>query len=147
MSGIKNLYEQELSKRVGADNGITAKIRCENRKIMDLVDRCFETSEKSTTVFEIDYSGRCVFAETENGTIGHEKLLAICCRDEMKKGRDVAVPYTAPDYLDSFAKKYGQNVLRYTRTPSDNSDENARQLASEQMFSKDALFLCAKIGK
>lgn len=145
MSGVKALYEQELLKILGTLNGVSAKIKSENKKITDLFGRCFDSSEKSSTVFEVDYSGRCVFAETENGIIGYEKLLAICCRDEMKKGKDVAMPYTAPDYLDSIAAKYGQKVLRYVQTPIDNSDDKARLLASKQRFSKDALFLCAKL--
>lgn len=145
MSGVSALYEHELTKNIGSYNGISVGVRCENKKITEMLGRCFELSENSSTVFEIDYSGRYVSAQTENGIIGYEKLLVICCKDELKSGNDVAVPYTAPDYIDSFAKKYGRKVLRYTETPIDNSDENARILASEQMFSRDAVFMCAKL--
>ena len=149
MSGIKLLYEQELIKSFrGNFNGLSAVIKCTNDKISDLLGSCFVrfgATEKTSTVFEIDYSGKRVFAETENGTTEYEKLLAICCCDELRKGRDVAVPYTSPDYFDYLAKEYGRRILRYTDTPIDNSDENTRILASKQMFSRDSLFMCVKL--
>ncbi len=149
MSGIKLLYEQELLKSFNSIcNGFSATVKSGNDKISDLLGGCFMrlgVAEKSSTVFEIDYSGKQVFAETENGIIGYEKLLAICCCDELRKGRDCAVPYTSPDYLDCLAKEYGRRILRYTDTPVDNSDGNARLLASKQMFSRDALFMCMKL--
>ena len=63
----------------------------------------------------------------------------------MKKGKDVAVPYSAPDYLDIIAENSGKKVMRYLTTPADNSDAAARKLASKQIFVRDALFMCARI--
>ena len=149
MSGIKLLYSQELSGRFNTVcNDYTATVNCPNDKISDLLSGLimrFCGSGKPLVNFNIDYSGTDIYAETENGKIGYDKLLAVCCRDEMRKGRDAAAPYTAPAYLDLIAKEYGRKVLRYTRTPVDNSDENARKLAAKQLFSTDALFMCAKI--
>ncbi len=149
MSGIKLLYAQELTKQFkGSFNGFSAAVKSDNDKISDLINGCFSrfgASHDTETIFNIDFSGTLVEADTENGKIGFEKLLAVCCFDEMKKGRDVAVPYEAPDYLDILAQKYGRRVYRYISAPVDNSDATARNLASKQIFTRDALFLSIKL--
>ncbi len=149
MSGLKMLYFQELLKQTEVVfNEFSVGVKCGNNKISDMMNNCFyrmKTNEKAETFFVISNSGTHVYAETENGEIGFEKLLAICCLDEMRKGRDVAVPYTAPSYLDSLAEKCGRRILRYMTTPADNSDETARKLAKKQVFVRDALFMCAKL--
>lgn len=149
MSGIKLLYTQELMKQFkGNFNGFSATVKSSNEKISDLINGCFSrlcVSSDTETVFNIDFSGTRVDADTANGKIGFEKLLAICCCDEMRKGRDIAVPYEAPDYLDALAEKYGRRVYRYLTTPADNSDATARKLAAKQIFVRDALFLCVRL--
>ncbi len=149
MSGLKMLYFQELLKQTDVIfNGFSANVQSENDKISDMMKSCFYrmgTEGKSQTVFNINRFGNHVYAETENGRIEFEKLLAICCLDEMRKGMDVAVPYSAPVYLDSLAEKNGRKVLRYLTTPADVSDASARKLAKKQIFVRDALFMCAKL--
>lgn len=149
MSGIKLLYTQELMKQFKGDfNGFSATVKSSNDKISDLINGCFSrlgASSDSGTIFHIDFSGTHISADTENGKIGFDKLLAICCCDEMRKGRDVSVPYEAPDYLDTLAEKYGRKVYRYLTTPADNSDATARSLAAKQIFVRDALFLSIKL--
>lgn len=149
MSGIKLLYIQELMKQfTGTFNGFTASVSCENGKISDLLSGCFSKfgiKEKSAPIFRINSCGTHVTAETDIDKYEFDKLLAICCYDEMKKGKDVAVPYSAPDYLDIIAENCGKKVMRYLTTPADNSDAAARKLASKQIFVRDALFMCARI--
>lgn len=149
MSGIKLLYVQELMKQLGGNyNGFSAAISCKNEKIADVLGGCFSRfgiSGKSETVFNIDYSGMSVDANTEKGRINSDRLLAICCYDEFRKGRDVAVPYSAPDYINSLAESCGRRVMRYLSAPADNSDASARKLAAKQIFVRDALFMCAKL--
>ena len=149
MSGLKTLYVQELMKQFGnVSEGFSVSVKCENGRIFNLISNCFYRlgmNKKSEIILNINCSGTEVYAETGNGRIGFEKLLAICCFDEMRKGRDVAVPYTAPDYLDLIAKKHGRRVMRYLTTPADNSDTTARKLAKKQVFVRDALFMCAKL--
>lgn len=149
MSGIKLLYAQELMKQFsGTFNGFSVSVNCKNDKIADLLSGCllrFGADEKSETVINIDYSGTHAFADTESGKIEFERLLAVCCYDEMRKGRDVAVPYSAPAYFDLLAQNCGKKVMRYLTTPADNSDASARKLASKQVFVRDALFMCAKL--
>lgn len=149
MSGVKLLYAQELQKQLGdVFNGYSVSVNCENSKINSLLSGCFSRfgmKTDSETVFNIDFSGTRVYAVTENGKIEFEKLAAVCCLDEMKKGRNVAVPYSFPDYLDDVAEKYGRKVFRYLSTPSDKSDASARRIAAKQIFMRDALFMCAKI--
>ncbi len=149
MSGIKLLYVQELMKQfTGVFNGFAASVASENGRISDLMNGClakFGIKEKSEIVFKINYSGTCISAETESNKYDYDKLLAVCCYDEMRKGRDVAVPYSAPAYLDVIAENCGKRIMRYLSTPADDSDAAARRLASKQFFERDALFMCARI--
>ncbi len=149
MSGVKQLYAQELAKQFGGVfNGYSVSVDCKNSKIQSLMNGClsrFVMNTDSGTVFNIDFSGTRVYADTENGKIEFEKLAAICCVDEIKKGRNVAVPYSFPDYLDGVAEKYGRRVFRYLSTSSGKSDASARKIAAKQIFMRDALFMCAKL--
>ncbi len=149
MSSVRLLYTQELSKQIQCGlHGINVSFESKNESIRNLLDSCASrmgATESGALVFNIDESGESVYAVTENGEIGHEKLLAVCCLNEMKNGRDVAVPYDAPEYLDVLAAACGRKVYRYLSTPSDNSDSAARRLASKQVFVRDGLFLAMKL--
>ena len=63
----------------------------------------------------------------------------------MRNGRDIAVPYDAPGFLDALALDCGKKVYRYLSTPADNSDSLARRLAAKQVFVRDGLFLAVKL--
>lgn len=71
--------------------------------------------------------------------------MRFCCNYETLNGRDIAVPFTAPEILDEIAAANSRRVLRYYTTLNDLSDEQARQLACSQIFLRDALFLTIKI--
>lgn len=149
MSSVKLLYNQELSKQAPYGlQGIGVSFRSENESIRNLLENI--TSRlgahlSDELIFEIDSAGTHIRAQTENGIAEYEKLLALCCLNEMKNGRDIAIPYDAPDFLDSLAKSCGRKACRYLSTPADNSDSPARRLAAKQVFVRDGLFLAVKL--
>lgn len=149
MSSIKLLYTQELMKQAPYRlNGIGISFESDNRSIKNLLSDCalkLGAYESDKLIFKIDSSGSGVTAITGNNNVEHEKLIAVCCLNEMKNGRDIAVPYDAPAFLDSLAKKYGRKAYRYLSTPADNSDSVARRLAAKQIFIRDALFLSIRL--
>lgn len=95
--------------------------------------------------FKINSSGTAVTATSDGKFFDHHVLVAICCLDELRRGNDVSVAYTMPDYIDSLAEKTGGRVHRYLTSPADESDYSARMIASKQRFANDALFLTVKL--
>ncbi len=149
MSSVKQLYRQELIKHAPYGlSGVSAVVESENSSINMLMKDVLEklgAAENKNLVFDIDRSGTRLTATVNGEKIPYEKLLALCCLNEMKNGRDIAVPYDAPMFLDELAHSHSRRVFRYLSTPADNSDSLARRLAAKQIFVRDALFLCIKL--
>ncbi len=149
MSNVKLLYNQELLKQAPHGlRGIGVTVKSENESVRSLLQSIvlrLGACEDAGLIFNVDASGMQLNAETQNGHIDHEKLLAVCCLNEMKNGRDIAIPYDAPDFLDSLAQMCGRKVFRYLSAPADNSDSAARRLAAKQIFVRDGLFLAVKL--
>ncbi len=149
MREVKRLYAQRLSAYAPDGlGGIACTAESDNENIKNLLKSCLAdlSAEKDGgLIFRISRDGKTLSAEQGGITAEHHSLLALCCLDEMRKGRDVAVPYDAPQFLDSLAEACGRKVLRYLSTPADSSDFRARQLAAKQPFVRDGLFLAVKI--
>lgn len=149
MSGMQQLYRQELLKQAPYGlKGIGAYVECSDEKIKNLMEASLKKSGAtlaSGVTLEIDSDGSRLSAVADGIRYPYEKLLAICCLDEMKNGRDISVPYDAPQFLDGLAAEYGKKVFRYLSSPADSSDSAARRLASRQVFVRDALFLAFRL--
>lgn len=149
MPSVRPLYARELEKQAPYGlHGIGVTVKSSNESIRAVLSGCLSrlgAVENSGLVLNIDSSGTHLSAEMPNGKVEYEKLLAVCCLHEMKNGRNVAVPYDAPGFLDSLAESCGKTVLRYLSVPADNSDLAARRLAVKQIFVRDALFLAVKL--
>ena len=83
--------------------------------------------------------------DDEIGEVPYEKLLAICCINELQSGRDIALPYDAPQFLNNLAKSYDKRALRYLRSPADNTDSEARRLSMKQAWVRDGLFMAVRV--
>ena len=149
MSDIKHLYMREIMKQAPYGlEGIGVSFESKNEAVKNMLFNCVSklgAEFGNELVFEVDEKGATVCALTKSGKIGHDKLLAVCCLDEMRKGKNIAIPYDAPDYLDKLAENCGRKSLRYLGTPADNSDFSARKLAEKQFFVRDGLFLAVKL--
>ncbi len=149
MSSVKLLYNQELIKQAPHGlNGIGVSFKSENENIRILLKNVVSrlgAHESEEVIFTIDETGTMAVAQSENVSFDYEKILAVCCLNEIKNGRDIAIPYDAPEFLDGLAEKYGRKACRYLATPADSSDSSARRLASKQIFVRDGLFLAIKL--
>lgn len=149
MEEMKRLYTQGLAEQAPDGlKGTAALFECENEKIRNIASACVSklgAEQGSEVMFKITPSGTMVSAQTAQYNAEYDSLLAVCCLDEMRKGRDVAVPYDAPEFLDSLADACGRKIWRYLSTPADASDCRARQLAAKQPFVRDGLFLAVKL--
>ena len=149
MASVKQLYMQELLKQaVSGLQGVGAVFECENEGIKTILTNCalrLGACENSDLIFKIDATGTMLSAVYAGESYDHEKLLAVCCDSDMKNGRNIAVPYDAPAFLDSLAESRGRKVYRYLTTPADDADSAARSLAAKQVYVRDGLFLAIKL--
>lgn len=150
MESLEAVYLRELTREAGASlKGQSVHVRCPNEKINMLLEDCLyrlETQNGDEITLKLNYDGTQVSAfHRECGWIPHDKLLAICCQADFESGRDVAVAFDAPYALTVMAAAHGRRTVRYLRTPADDSDRDARLLALEQLYVRDALFLSIRL--
>lgn len=150
MESLEAVYLRELTREAGTPlKGQHVSVRCPNEKINMLLEDCLyrlETQEGDEITLKMNYDGTqvSVFHRT-CGWIPHDKLLAICCQADFESGRDVAVAFDAPYALTAMAAACGRRTIRYLHTPADDSDRDARALALEQLYVRDALFLSVRL--
>lgn len=150
MESLESMYLRELAREAGTSlKGQSVSVRCPNEKINMLLEDCLyrlEAQSGDEITLKINYNGTQVSAfHRVCGWIPHDKLLAICCQAEFADGRDVAVSFDAPYVLSHMAAAHGRRAIRYLRTPADDSDRDARTLALEQLYVRDALFLSIRL--
>lgn len=150
MSSVGLMYRRELLKQSGDMlNGLSANVVCSNQEIAMLMDDALFTlgcKQGDELTFKINNDGTTLSVfHRDCGWIAKDQLLAICCYYELQTGHDIAVPYDAPHILNNIAAEYERKVMRYLRTPPDNSDREARALAAKQIFARDGLFMTVKL--
>ncbi len=150
MGSIRLMYARELAKQAPYElKGMGASVISDNENIEMLMEDTFAKlgcSKSGELIFRISEDGLKVEAFlNRNENIPHEKLLALCCLNELKNGRDLALPFDAPIALDYLAAEFGKKAYRYLTTPSDDSDSEARRLSSRQFFVRDGLFMTVRI--
>ena len=150
MSSIHMIYQQELCHQaISGLEGMSVTVKSSNAETAALMEDCLKRLgcglDGELTV-NLNFSGtRISVTDKEAGLVPFEKLLAICCLDEFKKGCDVALPYDAPEVLNVLASQHGQKVLRYLSCPTDKSDIEARKLSIKQQWVRDGLFMTVKL--
>lgn len=150
MSSIRMMYSRELLKQAPYElRGICASVKSTNEKITTLMSDALEKLgciHSDDIIFRMDESGTSLtaFSEKKN-SIPYEKLLSVCCYNELRNGRDIALPFDAPMMLDMLASSCGRRAYRYLSSPADSSDSAARRLSSKQMWVRDALFMSVRI--
>lgn len=150
ITSIRLIYSQELCRVArGSLSGVNLAVECENpeiaRLLRDSLDR-LECSYSDELIAKISRDGSLV-SMVERGfpEVSNDVLLAICCLNEFRDGKDVALPGDAPGVIDDIAKMYSRKVLRYYDSSENTPDDNARRLAACQNWSKDALFITIKL--
>lgn len=150
MSSIKMMYSRELIKQAPYElKEMSATVMSNNEAVKSIVNDALlklycRTGEGPQ--FNINRSGTRVNAVDEsNNSVPYEKLLALCCYNEMKNGNDIALPFDAPQILETLAANCGRKAYRYLSSPADNSDSLARRLAAKQTWVRDGLFLTVRV--
>ncbi len=149
MSSVCLIYKQELIKSAPYGlSGLGARVKCDNpiaQNMLESVLKKLGCIDDDNFVIEISPSGTSAKVIHNSNEVEYEKLLAVCCLNEMRNGRDISVPYDAPGFLDALAGDLGKRVYRYLSTPADDSDSVARRLAAKQIFVRDGLFLAVRL--
>lgn len=152
MSSVRMMYRQELCRQ--AEEGLGgASVRIESpsdhiRRVMEDCLTRLGCQQGQGTRFVIHPSGTTAAAYSESGRrVEWESLLALCCREQWESGTDVALPYSAPGYLDHLAAEYGKKVLRYPEAPIGDEDREARDVGLKQQWVRDALFMVIHVIK
>ena len=150
MRSIRMIYRQEVSKLAPYGlSGCAAAVKSSNEAIQLLAQECLgklECAESENLLLRINRFGTRVSAYTQAlGSVPFEKLLALCCLNELRSGRDLALPFDAPQLLDSLAREYGRRAWRYLSSPADDSDSEARRLSAKQQWVRDGLFLAVRL--
>ncbi len=150
ITSIRLIYSQELCRVAkGLLSGLSLAVECENPEIARLLRDSLERLEcpySEDLTAKISNDGNKVsFVERGFPEVSGDVLLAICCLNEFKDGKDVALPGDAPRVIDEIAHMYSRKVLRFYDSSDDKSDDNARRLAACQNWSKDALFMTVKL--
>ena len=150
ISGMWALYCTYLAKQApkGLD-GVSCILKCGNpaleRQARDVLSGLGCNLLSGFTLWLDQAGDRVTLFESSRVVIHHHRLLAIICADEFERGNDVALPFDAPRTLDALAEQWGRRVLRYYSSPVDDSDQEARLLASNQFWSRDALMMSVRL--
>lgn len=149
MTEMSRNYKRDLLKSAPHGlYGVSAKVRSDNSFVCDTLSSALKKlgcSLSDNLVFELNSFGTAVTATSNGKRFDHSTLVAICCLDELRRGNDVSVAYSMPGYIDSLAENTDGRVFRYLTAPADDSDYEARRIASKQRFVRDGLFLTVKL--
>jgi mannose-1-phosphate guanylyltransferase/phosphomannomutase len=152
MGSLRAVYKKALEQlgRQSCMEGLELSVEGSNPLPRELLREVFDSlgcGRGESLVLRLNASGERLLAWTrESGSIPFEKLLALCCLDEFKAGRTIALPADAPLFLDSLAARHGCGLMRYLRSPSDKRDAAARRVAASCPWTRDGLFMAVKLA-
>ncbi|MBR6407300.1 MAG: NTP transferase domain-containing protein [Clostridia bacterium] len=147
MSGVSAIYKKELLNFCeGGLFGQAVNIKSTDEKSGALLREtltelgCALDAEGAMSVHISSDGTGVVIHSGETGYIWQDKAMLMSLIPLMQSGRDVALPYDAPEAADILADRYGVRVLRYFSSSGDKRDQTARQLAKTQHFVRDGFF-------
>ena len=150
MSTMQQLYRQELISMAPLGlGGMAVSVRGSDYDCTRLLGAVLTTmgcAPNGSLRLHLGAQGRRLsLYDEEAGYVWPEQVVALCCLSEFENGRDVALPYDAPLAIERMAEQYGRKVRRYFACPADGSDEDARRLASGQLWARDGLMMAVRV--
>jgi mannose-1-phosphate guanylyltransferase/phosphomannomutase len=149
MSSIRMMYCREMMKQAPEElQGMNTRVECANVQVKTTLEDCLERlgcGLQSGPLLRLNEAGTELTAEENGQSFSSEKLLALCCQQELEQGNDLALPYDAPEMLDALAANAGHCAYRYLTSPADQSDSAARRLSARQLWVRDGLFRAVRI--
>lgn len=150
MHDMQTMYLRELLREAGTLlDGQAVCVQCPNPEITMLLEDALyrlnaKTGDEVTLRLSADGTRVTAFHRV-CGYLPFERLLALCCTDVFRSGRDVALAADAPFVFAQIAAENGRRILHYPAVPTEETDAQTRALAKEQLFARDGVFLSMRL--
>lgn len=150
LEDIHNIYKQNiLQSYTKGLQGIQVQIKSTNPQVQDMAENLIQHlggTIGGELTLQIGGRGEGVsIFDKDMGSIPHRRVLALCCLDSFMQGQGASLPFDAPRMLDSLAKEKGVKLHRYLSCPADDSDQEARAIAKDQLWSRDGILMAVKL--
>lgn len=150
MSSVADVYDGKLLTLAGESlSGIKASVTSPNSMIRHSAEKCLYllgATESKLPEFSVDYTGKIATAKDENGSfVSNEQLLLIAAVNELEKGRNICVPFTAPVCIDDIAQVNKATVYRIGHSPMTETGENEAITSRRCLWAFDGLCLVFRV--
>lgn len=144
LSNLVQMYPFELLKQgEGSLEGFMAEVKCPSpalgKILEDVLKRLGCRIESGGISVRLSADGRTASLTGEGMHLSGERMLAGVCLTQLEKGKEIALPHTAPHAIDEMAQSHGMAVRHYGECPSRETESDARKLAASQLFLRDGL--------
>ncbi len=150
MTGFMGLYEKNLKNQAPFGlRGINVIAKSKNKIIASTVNKILSSlgaNLNEEIIININKSGTSISIESNNlkNSLSYWQIFSICCLSEFEKGCNISIPVDSPQIIDAMAQSYNTKVFRYYHCPTDNTDNQAREIAKTQIWVRDVLMLAIK---
>ena len=149
MSYLAGMYRRAIRMSENESYGaLTFGVTSENERIRELLCAVFGKSRTDPALRPLFIvaadGGSLSVRDARDRIIAHPLLLTLAARSALEEGRDICVPYDAPQAITDAGEAARRHVLRFCDEDDLQSDD-ARRLAEECVWVRDGLFLCTKL--
>ena len=141
------MYAEMLQKEAGDLAGLNATAVVSDRVTKRFVEALLEGAgvRSGGAKFYIDPGREHLAVGTDSRILSQSRTMLFAAMPEITMGRDVALPAWMPPTSEAWAAAYGSHILRYSASPSDDSDRDARNLATGQAWQQDPVLMMVRI--
>ncbi len=149
MQSVNLMYSSVLFRQSESSlSKIKVNIDTDNEKISLVLGDCIRRLEGEIgdgITIHISNDGTEISVTENNIEYSREKILSALLFYETKSGRDVSLSFFSPPVYSAMASLHTGNVVRYCSSSADGVDENAREKARGQLWTRDALFMAVRL--
>jgi len=149
MQSVNSIYSSVLFRQSESSlSKIKVKIDTDNEKISILLEDCIRRLEGEVgegITLHINNDGTEIFVTENNTDYSFENLMSVLVYYETKLGREVSLDYFSPPVYSSVSSLNNKILFRYFSSCADKADLEARQKATGQLWTRDALFMAVRL--
>lgn len=141
------LYSDMLRTEIGRLDGIFASVVTADKATGQFAGKLLLDmgARPGGISFYFDPGMEQLLIETERRTIPKSRVLLIAAMNDILRGDDVALPAWMPPASEEMAVPYGGKILRYSASPADNSDIEARRMAMASGWQQDPIYIMLRV--
>lgn len=153
INNIDKMYQSEIVRQF---DDVKIKLSalsffCGNQNLSltlkGVLEKISFSDENEDFIVKINNIGTKLTVVENNEKFSHEKILAVVAHSEMKKGIDVALPWDAPQIITSLASTLGRKALSLNDYSDSINEGRIKSVSTNQLWSRDAVFLLFKLIK